>query len=143
MRIAMAVGLVLLISSSALGDEKSQQLLESIQGKWERTIAADDGSKLRVVKDIQKDHETLTVFRADEEQPVYAHRVKIAVKATDFGNVFTWNKMEVTAGPNAGAKRDNEGKYVFTIREGTWYEVHGFFPGETRRPSITKYQRVK
>jgi hypothetical protein len=132
--------LVLFMASSSFADQDSAELLESIQGKWQRTVER-DGKVIRVVKAVGRKQETISYHIGEEV--VYAHRVDFSVSVTSQGYVLSYDNKTITAGPDAG-KRDNEkGSYLFKVHDDTWYEVHRMMPGETGAPWITTYKRAK
>ena len=140
MRYILLTGILALTASSVHADEKSDELLESIQGKWQRVMER-NGQQYLAVKEVGKTHETATAYKGDDV--VYSHRVDITVKATEGGNVFIYDNMKITGGPNAGQDSDRNGSYLFKIVDDTMYEIQGALPGANRKPTIITWERVK
>lgn len=152
MRTLLSIGLLALATSSVLADDESSgqssakadakttRLHAAVQGKWQRFVQ-NNGEQIRLVKHVDGKQETFSAYRGDDV--IYAHRVDFEVKATDTGNVFSYRNMIVTAGPNEGNKSEEARSYLFTIKNDTWYEVHGLLPGDDATPSVTEYERVK
>ena len=77
--LCLAVAIAVLSANPLAADEKSDALLESIQGKWQR-VMEQNGQKYLAVKEVGKKQETATAYRGDTV--VYSHRVDISVKAS-------------------------------------------------------------
>ena len=138
-RLSVTLLLLLISGSHLVADDDPKDLLTSIQGDWQRTVER-DGTVIRVLKSIGKKQETVRYYIG--QQVVYAHQVDFKVSTTAQGNVFSYDRKTITAGPDTGKSDDEPGSYLFKVQDNTWYEVHRMMPGESGAPWITTYERV-
>ena len=125
-------------SKIASADEPTKDLLNAVQGSWQRTFKRGD-STIRVIKKIDENWETVSYMIGDDV--VQSHRVEFDVRSTPLGNVFSSQRKEFLAGPNAGKKTSETGSYLFKLEGNQWYEVHRMMPGDQGEPWINVYTR--
>ena len=75
--------------------------------------------------------------------PIYSHRSEYKIDESKNTYVFRfWNKT-ILSGPNAGANIKGESAYLFRIENDRFIEVHGMMKGDSGKPSLKIWERLK
>jgi hypothetical protein len=140
---------LVLIAGSLLGtqfltaQDEDKKDLAALQGKWQDEGKDQTGAEFRVVKTVEGNRETLQTFRDGEL--IHAHIVDFKLRRTDEVRIFTYSNMIITAGPNKGEKKPDEGSYIYQVRGDQWITIEGMMNADDDRllPAVTAYTRVK
>jgi uncharacterized protein (TIGR03067 family) len=120
---------------SSSGAEASKDL-RTVQGLWEREEPADSkASYRRATKDVRGNKETVTYYNAKGEI-VRRHKVDFDVSRTGDVKIFTYTQMEVTDGPQKGAKMPGPVSYIYWANDKYFREAWGFLPGQDTPPAL-------
>lgn len=138
--LAALMALFILASQSAAEEELSEELQE-IQGAWEQVGKTRDGRQLRVLKEIDRTRETVTVIDKGGNL-LHSHTVDIEVKTFGKVKIFTYRNYTVIAGPHTGQTRPGA-SYIYRVVGDTFREVTGFLEGDSGKPGIVIWKRVK
>lgn len=138
--LASVLALFVLASQCPAEEELSEELQE-IQGAWEQVGKTRDGRQIRILKEIDRTRETVTVIDKDGNL-LHSHAVDFEIKKLGKVRVFTYRNYTVIAGPHTGQTRPG-GSYIYRVVGDTFREVTGFLEGDTGKPSIVIWKRVK
>jgi uncharacterized protein (TIGR03067 family) len=110
--------------------------LKTVQGLWERDEPSDtQASYRRATKHIQGNKETVSYYDANGGL-VRRHKVDFALSRMGDVKVFTYTQMEVTDGPQKGAKMPGPVSYVYWANDKYFREAWGFLPGQESPPAV-------
>ena len=110
--------------------------LKIVQGMWEREEPADSpASYRRATKDVKGNKETVSYYDG-KGQLVRRHKVDFTLSRMGDVKVFTYTQMEVTDGPQKGAKMPGPVSYVYWANDKFFREAWGFLPGQEAPPAL-------
>jgi hypothetical protein len=131
------VASLLILVAYASADE-----LESLAGRFERTVANEAGTMFRIVKDVAGDQSTVTTYD-DVGRVVMAHTSTIKVEKRGDVRVLTFFDLKVTAGPGKGSEQKGPQSYVYRLHNDIFAEAWGLLEGDTSPPRIIYWKRQK
>ena len=126
-------------AASAHANE-SEELLKKAQGTWAREVTESTDPTDRMVKHIDGNKETFSIFKGDKL--TYQQTVDFEIEVREGVTVFTLRGIKVTAGAQKGHESEGEFSYLFQIRGDKWIEVQGLMNGDQATPKLSVYERV-
>ena len=128
-----AFGVLATVQAACLGSD-----LESLQGTWESRFE-EQGRRLRVVKIIKQNRETLETY--DGDTLVHRHVVTLDERHAEGITVMHYGEPEVLHGPRKG-QRGKAGSFVSKRFGDTWYNVQGLETGGDTPFTVMRFIRV-
>jgi len=144
---AASLGLASLAATAQAQDKKPEddvlaQDLKLLQGKWEMLHVLDEAGepKLRSVKDIEGNRETLRRYDVKTGKLLREHTVEFALARSGEVRVFTF--YAVGGDPKQGQS------FVYKVDNEYFYDVPGLLQGDTYRnyqetPTVWRWKKVK
>lgn len=133
---------LLLAATTLLHGAETDELLRKAQGTWARDVVESADPADRMVKVIEGNKETFSIYRG--ERLNYQHTVDFTIDVREGVTVFTFRNLKVTAGGNEGQSGEGEFSYLFQIRDDKWFEVQGMMNADTgTTPRLAVYERLK
>jgi WD40 repeat protein len=119
---------------------KAADVRELAQGQWAREYEH-NGQKLRMLKHIDGNKETISIYLAKEL--VNQWTVDCEIRTTENVTIYTYSNMTFTAGRDKGKTLDHRGSYLLQIKGDRLFEVSGVMNWDKRNPKIVTYERVR
>jgi hypothetical protein len=116
--------------------------LAGLQGKWERTMMDAAGNTIRVVKQHTGNRTSVTTM-TDRGETIAAHTSEFKLETRGAVRVFTYSRVKVVAGPEAGREHAGEFAYIYKVDGDTFVEAHGLLIGDESPISVLIWTRVK
>ena len=138
---SLAIAMIISLVSGVANAEDAKEVHKKAQGRWERMVNETPAPDDRMVKEIEGNKETLSVYQGDEL--IYQHQVDFKIDVLERVTVFTFKNLKVTEGAEAGRTMDGEFSYLFQIRDDNWVEVQGLLNEDAAQPKLTIYKRAK
>jgi hypothetical protein len=132
------------LTTICLADESDQAtptLAEKIKGKWVLYRETPQG-RFMTIK-IHNGSESIITTYDPSLKEVYAHRSDYIIDASGPANVFTYHNKKVLVGKGAGTVVPEHVSYLFRLDGERFLEVHGMMKNDTRKPSMTVWERLK
>lgn len=123
------------------GKSPNEKAVEELQGRWERDVKLPNGARLHIEKEVVGQSEIVRTFDA-ERRLLEAHQVDFEVQTVAGHRIFLWTNATIIDGPNKGKPRD-DGRYVYTLKDGKWLCVRGLEQGDARPLSVEVWTRVE
>lgn len=144
--IAVVVWMLALGAHGSFADgpeEKSpnEKAVEELQGRWERDVKLPNGAPLHIEKEIVGQSEIVRTFDG-ERRLLEAHQVDFEVQIVAGHRIFLWTNATIIDGPNKGKPRE-DGRYVYTVKDGKWLCVRGLEQGDMRPLFVEVWTRME
>jgi hypothetical protein len=123
------------------GANDDLSLAEQIRGEWVLYRDTPNGRYMTIKEHLGE--RTVVTTYDPENRPVLSHRSEYRVDAGGSVPIFQYRNKVVLVGPNAGATDESESAYIFRVEGDRFYEVHGMLPGDTGKPSLVVWERLK
>lgn len=139
-------GAVLILSLVAVAQEPAdkdfEQQMRLLEGKFERYVTNAAGVRFHIVKEVAGDQSTVMIYD-DQGRVVDGHRSVFSVAKQGPVHVFTYQDLEVLAGPQKGRIDKGPYSYLYRVEGDTITEAWGLLESDKTPPRMFQWTRVK
>jgi hypothetical protein len=119
--------------------------LAKLQGKWRGTLTTGDGASIWTL-DVKGSKAKVNV-KSEAGDEVFKGEVEFKLERHGKFKAYTYFNLEIQSGDNAGEKRLTGGETRSSLyrfeEDDTWITVSGFREGDSEKPRLIKWERVK
>ena len=116
--------------------------LDKLQGKWEAKRTTEDGQKVIMVLEINKDKLTFKILDEDRNPRFFA---KADLKLEKLGPFSEFSSKNIKAGSSEDFLEpvDEDYSHIYQLDDDTWYVTSNFDRLRERPPSLDIYRKIK